>query len=333
MFLLASNDSSLRAAEKLEHNLCEIEIYVNHVQKCLDELEAKFPNLQQPYKRRKILNLLKEVRLKELENRGKYQVLHAQDSLFFAYQVIAKHLYEALILGYNKEEVPNFEFLRYPHPDLLKNTDEFFQKFPGLIRNMKVADQSLDANPEISLQLLSVSFSMEYYVPVDSALFIFVWGKGISEWSSAKTEEIYKEKFKLHLKELFESAGIASHAYEAFLDLLIERAPKTDEGIINQIIFPKEKVGDYLYLAKPLGFLDQGPNEKIDIVLEEFQQNRLKTGDDFDHRMNLQARFIAGSLFNKDITIYRYSLIPEDVQEEYEKIVEETIHRILSTAL
>lgn len=265
-----------------------------------------------------------KLRLKELENTDKYQVVTAQDSRFFAYQIIAKHLYEIIF----QEEFENFEFLRYPHKGLLKSPEDFFKEYPDL-KNSKVKNPKvLDLLPEISRQLLSCSLSMETNTPADSALFVFIFGKGISEWSNSKQEDVYNAKFVQHIAELFESVGITQSAYEPYINELVDSAPKTNEGIINQIFFPKENIGNYLYFSISGGFLHPEQNTEIHATIAKFQESCLNS--DFDAKKNIQTRVLVGSLFDRNVTIYRYTLIPEQEQENYKKLVKEIIKNIFN---
>lgn len=114
----------------------------------------------------------------------------------------------------NGESYQDFEFLRYPSVDLTRNSGDFFKKYPFFKNKSKEMDPDyFDGLPEISYQLLSASFSIDTYVPADSALFIFLYGKGISKWLNTKEKYFYQEKFFKNILLVFDNAGIEKKIY------------------------------------------------------------------------------------------------------------------------
>lgn len=323
--LFTSQNSNICCAEtkaddQIISQVCDYNLYVEEL---LIQLKSKFCFLEDLKRREDIAKLLIQIRFKELEYSNKYQFVTAQDSRYFAYQVIAKELYETL----NGKSYQNFEFLRYPCVDLTRNPEDFFKKYPFLKNKSKEIDPDyFDALPEISYQLLSASFSIDTYVPADSALFVFLYGKGISEWFNTKEEHLYQEKFSQNISAIFDSAGIEKRTYQPYLRQLIDMAPKTNEGIINQIFLPIENIGDYLYIASSCGFLST-KNTDIHQTIAHFQKVRF---DNFVLKENMQVRLVIGSLFDKNVNIYRYTLIPKSEQESYKKIVKAVIAQMLN---
>lgn len=327
---------------------------------------------------------VKELFLRIYENEKKYpdfiQCLTAQDSLFFAYQVIAKELYRKLY-GMPRDD---FEFLRFPTQNLLKSREEFFLQYPSLIlseeelaKEFKTSPDKLeeafnlyvmqdeedylkisrgeketrhefdddddddddempsrfqinDTLAEVSKELLSVNFTMETYRPLDSALFVFLSGTSVSLAALSDNEEVYKQKFTKILKELFDPLSLPKEKLTECLEKLIEKAPRSKFGIINQIFIPKENITKYIYLSFAGGFLHSIYDSKFEESYSEFQNNRQE--ESFRTFKNFQARVIAGSLFeNPQIKILRYALIPKEAEMQYESIVREAIDELLTS--
>jgi len=127
--------------------------------------------------------------------------------------------------------------------------------------------------------------------------------------------------------QLFESAGLPQLAYEPYLEKLINAAPRTEQGIINQIFLPKENIERYLYFSMSGGLLHPEQNRNIHATIQKFQQDRVSPS--FDSKKNVQVRILAGSLFEEAVEIYRYSLIPKQARKAYEQFVEEVLQAIL----
>lgn len=331
----------------------KLKAYLANINRGLDYLKANdlCPTLNDPRKVKEITNLLIQIRQKENQFPEKYQVVTAQDSRFFAYQVIAKELYKQQ----QGQERQNFEFLRYPGRQLVKDRQALFKTFPTLNVNKdnmqivqvladelsrKNVDRGIDntddaediysindTKPEISKQIVAINLGLETCLAYDSALFVFLDGKGVVEGHKSSDNEAYIETFKSYLRQVFQSAGIHPEAYEKYLTALIYNTPITPEGIINQIFVPKSRIKEFLYISLPGGFLNVVSDELIDHQFETFQQERLSS--DFDIHFNLQGRLIAGKLFDKDVEIFRYTLIPIKDQEIYSQFVQEVIEAIL----
>lgn len=348
-------------AVNLENPALILNSYTHNIEKCLIESDCTLKNLQE---KEDLLKFFINIRAKELEHLDKYQVITAQDSYFFAYQVIAKELYQRL----QKKNLIDFEYLRAPHKSLAKNREDFFKQYPSLnvskeiwaqiagvpVENLldfleqseqdddresdnedEAPNHSLveqiyaitDTCPEISRQLIAGNLSIETYVPADSAFDLFMDGIGVVTSQNANSEEDYLEKLKDHLIEMFDHAGLSRASYEPYLDDLIQTAPRTQRGIITQIFLPKDHIEDFLYIAFPFGLLNSIEDEIIHQVFATFQSNRLKPN--FNINKNLQVRLIAGSLFNDEVKIFRHTLIPQTEQDAYLQYVKNTIDQIL----
>lgn len=306
----------------------EISAYSHYMEEVLQKLEPYFDCLADPNNRNEIVELFLQIRLKELDHTKSYQIITAQDSRYFAYQVIAKELYVARNGG---ECLNDFEFLRYPSENLIKSPKVFFQSYPCLKnRSEEVSSDCIDTLSEISYQLLSGSLSIDTYIPADSALFVFLYGKGLAEWSNCKDEVLYHEKFLQNVSTLFDSAGIKKDVYQAYLHNLLEAAPKTTHGIINQIFLPVSSIENYLYMSSAGGFLNEEQNNNISQTMEVFQKLRF---NDFLLKESYQVRLIAGALFDGHVNIYRYTLIPIEEQKSYRLLVKDLIHKMLDDQL
>lgn len=186
-----------------------------------------------------------------------------------------------------------------------------------------------DTLPEISKELLSVNFTMETYRPLDSALFVFLSGKSVSLTSLSDDQEEYNQKFTKILNELFDSLPLPKEKLNACLEKLIDKAPSSEFGIINQIFIPKENLTKHMYLSFGGGFLHSVYDSRFEESYREFQNNRQE--ESFRTFRNYQARVIAGSLFeNPQIKILRYTLIPKEAEKDYETIVREAIDELLT---
>lgn len=308
--------------------------YIINVEKGLKYLEEKelCYHLKDSVRKNEILNLLLEVRKQEEAFSDKYQVVTSQNSLFFAYQVIAKALYKKM----HDREITDFEFLRYPDDSFYKTQIEFFAKYPFLYLTEEQelsADEDDDTEPlndtlpEISRQLISVNLSMETCLSLDSALFVFIEGKGVAqELMEQDQTKLFIVKFTNILEEMFKTAGLSPEAYKPYIEKLVMAAPTTREGIINQIFLPKDNIHDFLYMSHSGGFFYQENDANIHEVFALYQQERL--GTEFQIDSNLQARILAGTLFNEEVKIYRYTLIPQHEQEAYIQLVDEVLNEI-----
>lgn len=361
----------------------EKEPYLINIEKALEacQFNENFESLENPNHRGEITELF----LRIYENEKKYpdfiQCVTAQDSLFYAYQVIAKELYRKLY-GVPRDD---FEFLRFPNQNLLKSREEFFLQYPSLIltkeelaKGFKTTPDKLeealsryekqdeedylrisrgedekgtefddvdddddekneetssrfqinDTMAEISRELISVNFTMETYRPLDSALFVFLSGKSVSLVSYSDNQEEYKQKFTKILYELFDSLFLPEDKLAECLEKLIEKAPRSKFGIINQIFIPKEDITKCMYLSFGGGFLQPVYDSKFEESCSEFQNNRQE--ESFRTFRNFQARVIAGSLFeNPQIKILRHTLIPKETEMQYEAIVKDAIDELL----
>ena len=188
-----------------------------------------------------------------------------------------------------------------------------------------------DTMVEVSKELLSVNFTMETYRPLDSALFVFLSGKSVSLASLSDNQEEYKQKFTRILNELFDSLPLPKEKLAECLEKLIEKAPRSRFGIINQIFIPKENITKYMYLSFGGGFLHSVYDSKFEESYIEFQNNRQE--ESFRTFRNFQARVIVGSLFeNPQVKILRYTLIPKETEIQYEAIVRDAIDELLTPA-
>jgi hypothetical protein len=354
------------------NNLLLIVIFsINFSFLCSGETDQYLTNIEKAFEvcHSKLQPEVAELFLKIHENEKAHpefiQCVTAQDSFFYAYQVIAKELY----LKVGAEPREDFEFLRFPTQELLQSKEAFFSKYPTFIisdeeqakafkttpykleealRLFEIQDEATylglsqgeketrhddedededtpsryafnDTHPEISKELLSVNFTMETYRPLDSSLFVFLTGGSVSISSSFTLNQM--------VYELFHSFSLPSEKVKACMDELIEKAPRTKYGIINQIFLPKDNISQFLYLSFGGGFLHSVYDSKFEESLHEFQVNRQE--EDFRTFRNFQARIIAGSLLcDPRVKILRYTLIPDDQQRAYELIVREALDNL-----
>lgn len=188
-----------------------------------------------------------------------------------------------------------------------------------------------DTMPEISRELLSVNFTMETYRPLDSALFVFLSGSSVSLTSLSDDQEEHKQKFTKILHELFDSLLLPKEKLNEWLEKLIDKAPPSKFGIINQIFIPKENITKHIYLSFGGGFRHSFYDSNFEESYIEFQNNRQE--ESFRTFRNFQARVIAGSLFeNPQVKILRYTLIPKETEIQYEAIVRDAIDELLTPA-
>lgn len=348
------------------------ELYLSNIEKALNvcHFDERF---ESPNLREEVKELFLRIHEMEKAHPDFIQVVTAQDSFFYAYQVIAKALYRKLY-GHPKED---FEFLRFPSESFSKNKSEFFSRYPSLAflsheelakrlnttqDNLKRAlfafetqeeedylklsrgeeeedsetddDDDLegddetyqlnDTTLEVSKELISVNFTMETYLPLDSALFVFLTGKSVS---LDLTPDSHNEKYMRILKGIFDSTSLSEEKLTLALEKLIKNAPRSSFGIINQIFIPKKSISNCLYVSFAGGFLHQIYDSSFEEIYEEFQQNR--QGNSFRTFRNFQARIIAGSLFeDPEVKILRYTLIPKEAELQYEKLVQETLNEL-----
>lgn len=333
---------------RLGHSV--LQSYLTNLHKGFDYLrrEEICTSLNNPKRLKEITNLLIGIRNKEKEFPNHYQVVTAQDSRFFAYQATAKELHEQM----HGKTYSEFEFLRYPTKELFKSRRELFAKYPSLNVTKEQTAEILalakkakekenhedgednelysrnDTLPEISRQVIAVNLSMETCISLDSALFVFMDGKGIVDGHRGLEELDYINIFGNFLQQIFQNAGISPEIYELYIPTLVYNAPITKEGIINQIFLPKERIQKFLYMSTPGGFLNLEQDENIHHVFSSFQTDRLSPRFEIDR--NIQGRLVAGSLFDKDVKIFRHTLIPIQDQENYILLVKEVIKQILN---
>lgn len=271
-----------------------------------------------------ISSIIKEVFSLECTYQDEYfQVIVGQNSCFVAYQILLKELYK-LTRG---EGFSNFEFLRpldtlyleqnleqflINHPDLL-NIEEVFKilkELPEEEATEKWVKIECDTTPKISSQLISGSLTLETMTPMDSALDVFIRGRGMAG------EEWVPEKIPQLITEVAKSEGIEDSDLEKKLIELITKAPKTTEGILMQIFIPKNLAHNMMYIAWGGGFLDEKSSENIDKYYTELEQ--LRESADFSIRTPSQVRLLAGALNPQEVIIKRYTLIGSDELADFE---------------
>lgn len=132
----------------------EKDLYLINIEKALEacHFNENPETLANPNLREEVTELF----LRIYENEKKYpdfiQCITAQDSLFFAYQVIAKELYRKLY-GMPRDD---FEFLRFPTQNLLKSREEFFLHYPSLI----ISKEELAKEFKATLDKLEEAFNL-----------------------------------------------------------------------------------------------------------------------------------------------------------------------------
>lgn len=350
--------------------------YIINIERALDayKFDKRFDPTKYPTLHKEVVDLCIEVYESEKAHPEYIQCLTAQDSYFYAFQVIAKEL---MLQAYGIEK-PEFEFLRVPTQPLAKSKKEFFTLFPTLIftsedfarllqspiekieekyeahqlfmeneylrisrgeKETSVDDHEdtydytryviNDTVAEVSKELISVSFTMETYVPLDSALSVFLSGQSVSFGAYSESEDAYLMQIKKIVGSIFNSLDIPPKDIQQCIDILVANAPHTECGIINQVLIPQENAQEIMYIALGGGFLHTFYDDKFTAVMDKFTQDRQSTN--FRTYRNFQARIIAGAIYgHPGVKIYRYTLIPEDEQKAYETLVRETIKELLS---
>lgn len=319
-------------------------------------------------------DLFLQIYREEKANPDYVQCLTSQDSVFYAYQVVAKELYRQL----HGEAKEDFEFLRFPDQSLSKDRKDFFARYPTMFLSkeelakvfrttldnleftfeareiqtegiyMTIAsggkeeriddddDDDSDDNssrylindtlPEVSKELIAVSFTMESFLPMDSALHVFLANNSVSlsNYDDGNISDKVTEVFRGIFRYLSAPEGEVTRCIEE----LIARAPRSEYGIINQVFLPRDNIANTLYLSHSGGFYHSIFDPEFDRYFDEFQNTRQK--DTFRTFRNFQGRIIAGSLVHDPrIKIKRYTLIPESEQHEYESFVRHTLREFL----
>jgi|694.fasta_scaffold19462_9 hypothetical protein len=124
----------------------EKELYLLNIEKALVacHFDEEFETLNNPNLREEVKELFLRIYENEKNHPGFIQCITAQDSLFYAYQVIAKELYRRLY-GIPRDD---FEFLRFPTQNLLKNREEFFLRYPSLILSKEELAKEFKTTPD-----------------------------------------------------------------------------------------------------------------------------------------------------------------------------------------
>ncbi len=274
--------------------------------------------------------LFKELIQKERELSGThYQVITAQDAHFLAYQIILKELYRALY----KEDFQAFEFIRpYRDPELASHLEQFLSDHSDLVEIGKIysteeeldeevyeeykATKESDSLPTIRRQLISASLTLETWSPFDSALHVLAHGAGMCQKAE---NEILKEL----LTHAFALEGLEGESIEACLETLIDRAPRSREGVVLQIFIPKKEVSRLTFVAHPGGFVKENETEAIHTYFGEHEKER--DSEVFDSMQNDQVRLLAGLLKPENVQIFRYTTVEQEVIQDYTDLVRSAI--------
>lgn len=270
--------------------------------------------------------LMKAITEKEVELHEKYyQFVTGLDSKFLAYQIILKEFYK---IKYN-ESFNDFEFMRsYKDPNLANDLWMFLGEHPDLITLEELAKNPAtpegdeapaimlegyenDTVPEIRQQLISASLTMETKTTLDSAQFVFAQGAGMSKQGD---EELLK-----YIVEAFSLEHVNTEQLENRLKTLIEKAPRSREGMILQIFVPKDEAENIFYVAYGGGILkqDETANKEVYFIEHEMKRDNL----DFESEKNDQVRLLAGNLTPLNVKIFRYTTISQQEIEAYEELV------------
>lgn len=84
-------------------------------------------------------------------------------------------------------------------------------------------------------------------------------------------------------------------------------------------------------MSFPGGFSRPDRDQHINEFLNKFQQSRQE--NNFNIKENAQGRLIAGSLFNSNVKMYRYTLIPKAERDYYKKFALSIVKEILEKEL
>lgn len=294
-----------------------------------------------------VLKLCENVYGLEELHPGYIQCVTAQPSLYYAYQIVAEKLLQIL----HNQKRQDFVWFRSPLDDLITSQEQLFNDFPFLLTFEDAKKQSpelwdrvaelldtvhypqwvkeslektesdvapCDFLPEVGTQIISINFSLETYVPADSAMWVFL--------ENAAPKFYAKLDIKPFLRELFNKFLIPQDQYEPILDELITKAPLSPVGIVNQIFIPKELAKEYVYISLPGGFRYR---RAFEVSYDEFQTSRLL--EDFRTHRNVQGRLLFGCLVNDPkVKIFRHTLISEVEQRAYEQFVADKIEQMLA---
>lgn len=254
-------------------------------------------------------------------------LIFSDEELAKLFKTTPEHLKAAIKVSEQKEEE---DYLRISRGEEVSEDDleeDDLEDDQGSSARFQINDTLA----EVSKELISVSFTMETYRPLDSALFVFLSNKSVSStltWDF----EVHKQRFTKILYELFDSLSIPQEKLSACIHTLIEKAPRSQFGIINQILIPHEEAATCMYLSFGGGFRHSIYDAAFEESYREFQNSRQT--EVFRTCRNFQARVIAGALFeNPHIKILRYTCIPTDTEEAYEAVVREAIDELLAPAL
>src|ERR1700733_3506454 len=99
------------------------ESYLINIDRALEvsHFDQMFEPVEYPHLRNEVKQLFLQIYDNEQLHPHYIQCLTAQDSIFYAYQVIAKELYRKCV-GEPKED---FEFLRFPSAELFRDRTDF----------------------------------------------------------------------------------------------------------------------------------------------------------------------------------------------------------------
>jgi hypothetical protein len=257
-----------------------------------------------------------------------YQIIVGQNSCFLAYQILLKELYKIT----RNQDFVNFEFLRPLDATFLEsNLEKFFKKHPALLHSEEIWDllkspfdkkkeegwdrikTDLDNNPNISNQLISGSFTLETFAPMDSALDVFSRGSGMAG------ENWVPKEISLLIAIAAEHEGVHDPNLISKLKKLITLSPVSQEGILIQIFIPKDYAPNVMYIAWGGGLVNKEATKDIKKYYNTLEQ--LRSLENFNTSYPYQVRLLAGALSPDKIKIKRHTLVNPQELFDYETLV------------
>ena len=157
----------------------------------------------------------------------------------------------------------------------------------------------------------------------------FVFGKGM--FGCKQSHFSAEDRLKHLLISIFQHHNISKDIYLPHIEKWIARAnmKQYQDGVINQIFIPKNKVKDFVYISYPAGYNIQKDTNNIHDFLEKHKQKRYS--NDFDIQANDQVRIISGAIQpTSDIKVFQYTTIPQDQQDSFVKLVTESVDDIFN---
>lgn len=259
-----------------------------------------------------------------------YVFYHGQLSAFRIFQDFLKELYTAINIH---QPIDEFEFMRMWH---LAEKELIAQSFIDKEEGEQLGTKWwADSRADLMKNMMCVNLS----------LFGNMWWCGESSFyyfmnnsSAFVTESLISKLFT----ELFDFYGFSPKYIDELVAL--NKLIATKEGNLMQILVPKEKVDDYVYLSQPGGTpyrtkidstFDKHKNRhiKISTILDQYIKDPsvLKDFDQYQARVLLSK----DCMLNPDsgVKIFRYTTVNDSEMGKYKKELKQITNKIFTQAL